>query len=118
MRNFLIFALIFTAAATFAQSDKQMEPVKQIVESEDIKMEMKETPTKELGEELDKLEEAVEEELELLEGETKEDEMNEEKGMEDVKEEEEMKIIDKEILEKVKEKLEIEPETDQKPDEK
>jgi len=101
--------LVFSATITFAQSNKQVEPVKQLIESEDIKKEIKETPDSETVEpdsELDKLDNSVDEELELLEEETNEIEMKEE----EVEELEEEKMIE----EKAKKKLNIQPNEDLK----
>lgn len=108
MKIFLIVMLVFSATITFAQNNKQMEPVKQSIESEDIKKEMKVTPHSKIVEpdaELDKLDEMVDEELELLKEETNEIEVKEEK------------VKKEKMKEKVKEKFKLQPKNDLKSDE-
>jgi len=115
MKNFLILMLIFTATLTFAQVDskKQLEPVKQAVESIDIKKEMNEQPVKDVkepDEELEKLGDAIEDQLDQLEEKTEELELlEEEMEMKEEKKVEEMEDSDS------KEKLKIKPESDLKP---
>jgi len=95
MKNFLILMLILSATITFAQSKIQTEPVKQSIESEDIKKEMKTASVSnsiETDGELDKLSDSIEEELELLEEETDDMEMKEEEIIEKVGGKEKLKI--------------------------
>lgn len=102
MKDFLILILIFSGTITFAQNKTQLEPAKQSVESKDLKKEVKEVPASDAMES-DKLDNAIDEELEALEEERDDVEMKEEEK--DMKEEEEIKE------EKgVKEKLKIQPE--------
>lgn len=86
MKKYLILALIFSVSITFAQNDKQqMEPVKQEIESKDIKKEMKEIPASIVEEpeiDLNKLDDVIDEELNLLE-ETEEMELEEERELEE-----------------------------------
>lgn len=120
MKNFLIVMFVFSATIAFAQNNKQVEPVKQSIESEDIKKEMKETPDSKIIEpdvELDQLDDMVDEELELLKEETNEMEMKEEE-VEEVKKEKKEKMKEKkEKKEKVKEKIKLQPNDDLKSDE-
>jgi len=104
MKKYLILALIFTVSITFAQSDKQQtEPAKQEIESKDIKKEMKEMPASVIEEpeiDLDKLDNVIDKELDLLE-ETEERE---------VEEEGELDELDKIKMDDTKEKLKIKAE--------